>query len=278
MFVTGCHRSGTSLLASLLRTLIDQDKQVGDELPPALDNPLGFQESKQLNQLNNQLLKLAGCRWDYPPILMPDWSSEPFFSVLFKERERFSALSLEHRWIEKNPRFCLTAPAMDHLLLKRLPCAATLRSPKVVATSLFRRNGLSPQQGLLIWFFYNHHLARSLQSQDLLILYDVLVGPDPAACLDRCFAFLELHDMAPKRSQLEPALALVDRSLNRAAEGVMDLSGAAQQLAHCCQERYEACCSKGEMSAQFIAAFTELPRPVIDQLATLGRWSWSALE
>ena len=278
MFVTGCHRSGTSLLASLLRTLIDQDTPVGDELPPALDNPLGFQESKPLNQLNNQLLKLAGCRWDYPPVLMPDWSSEPFFSVLFQAREKFSALSLQSRWIEKNPRFCLTAPAMDHLLLRRLPCAATLRSPEVVATSLFRRNGLPPQQGLLIWYLYNHHLARSLQAHDLLILYDGMVGAEPVACLEQCFGFLELHGMAPQRSQIERATSQIDRSLNRAAEGVMDFSGAAQPLARCCRERYEACCSEGDPMAQFMAAFADLPRPLLDQLATWGQWRWSALD
>ena len=50
VFVTGCHRSGTSLLASLMHGLVtgeDPRHRRGD-LDLKLENPLGFFESQRL--------------------------------------------------------------------------------------------------------------------------------------------------------------------------------------------------------------------------------------
>ena len=62
MFVTGCHRSGTSLLASLLHGLVtgqDPRQRRGDL---KLREPLGFFESERLVEINDSLLEFVGCK------------------------------------------------------------------------------------------------------------------------------------------------------------------------------------------------------------------------
>ena len=277
MFVTGCHRSGTSLVASLLRQLLDLEQENADELPPAPDNPRGFQESKSLNRLNNQLLSLAGCRWDYPPLVMPDWSSGPLFDLLFEKRAEFSPYALRHRWIEKNPRLCITASAMEHLLLKRVPFVVSLRSPEVVATSLYRRNGLSPQHGLLIWFLYNFHLASVLRSSDFFLTYESVLGSKADAVIEALFDFLERSGMDPDRQGIDRARKYIDGRLNRAGDGVIDFSGDASVLAQGCRDCYEACVSGDGPIECFKSSFASLPRSLVDQLSRYGRWNWAGL-
>ena len=237
MFVTGCHRSGTSLLASLVRGLIDRDVLASEELPPALDNPRGFQESKPLNQLNNRLLTLASCRWDRPPLMRPDWSSPPFFTELFEARDDFAEMALTRDWVEKNPRLCITAGAMEHLLLRRVPLLAVLRNPHAVAVSLFRRNGITLEQGLMLWYIYNHHLAASLKSDDLVLSYDELkLGGD--ALLKDLAEHLSRHDLSVVQLDSSSFNARIDPDLDRSEVDGITMSGLGADLAVCCLNRY----------------------------------------
>lgn len=277
MFVTGCHRSGTSLVATLLRALLDQDQDRSGELPPAPDNPRGFQESQSLNKLNNQLLSLAGCRWDYPPVVLPDWSSQPYFKLLFDARSDFSDLSLHGRWVEKNPRLCITASAMEHLLLKRVPFVVIVRSPEVVATSLFRRNGLSLQHGLLIWFLYNFHLASVLKPTDFLLSYESLLHGNSGESLDRLFGFLECFEMDPEVAGMDRAKSYIDASLNRSSDVMAVFSSQSNLFAQNCRECYEACMAGGGSIEQFKNSFSVFSRPMLDQLPKYGHWSWGEL-
>ncbi|WP_413441522.1 hypothetical protein [Synechococcus sp. MIT S1220] len=273
MFVTGCHRSGTSLLASLVRGLLDRDAPAGEELPPALDNPRGFQESKPLNQLNNRLLELAGCRWDRPPLLPPDWSSAPFFQELFDARDRFASLALKRDWVEKNPRLCITAGAMEHLLLRRVPMLAVLREPQAVAVSLFRRNGMPLEQGLMLWFLYNHHLAASLQPDDLVLSFrDLKAAGD---VLQGCLAaFLKQHGLSVVPLDSDVLADRIDPELDRAGGVPLRLEGREQALAANCLERYEACLASGVGIDRFKQVFADLPAALLPVLGQRGQWQW----
>ena len=275
MFVTGCHRSGTSLLASVLRALINQESSESSELASKLDNPRGFQESIALNQLNNQLLDLAGSRWDQPPLLPLDWSAPVFFDVLFKAREDFASLSLQQTWIEKNPRFCITGPAMEHLLLRRVPYAVSLRAPAAVAVSLFRRNGISFQRGLLIWFLYNYHLASFLQPQDLLVTYESLLEDQTGAVHERCCGFLSSNGAEPDASSYRVFSQIAERPLNRAGQGSFDLSGCSPVLLNCCGELFQICLEAEGNVEVFKSTFSYFPAPILEALAASGLWTWS---
>ena len=277
MFVTGCHRSGTSLLASVVRGLIEQEPENAEELPPALDNPRGFQESKPLNQLNNRLLQLADCRWDRPPLLMPDWSSDPFFKELFEARDRFAGLALKRNWVEKNPRLCITAGAMQHLLLRRVPIVAVLREPQAVALSLFRRNGIAIDQGLMVWFLYNHHLAALLQPQDLLVSYSELKAGGTRV-LNKLVSHLQTHGLAVLHRDATLLADAIDPDLDRAGGVELSLEGQAAALAESCLERYQRCTAPGADLAVFQAVFADLPAALLPVLSRQGVWHWRSCD
>ena len=108
MFVTGCHRSGTSLLAALMHGLVtgqDPRGRSGD-LEIKLENPLGFFESECLVEINDSLLKLLGCQWDRPPLFPASWDQSPLLDDLQPHRSTLKAYALDHVWVDKDPRLC----------------------------------------------------------------------------------------------------------------------------------------------------------------------------
>lgn len=190
MFVAGCHRSGTSLVAGVVSGLLRQHTAVEhngpgfEDLPPALDNPAGFFESQLLNQLNDQALEQIVCDWRHPPLL-PIQPGEPHWQALIQQwRPQLRRYALEQHWIDKDPRLCITLPLYQHLLLKRVPVLAVLRDPLEVAVSLHVRDGIDLNWALCLWFLYNHHLALALQPADAVVAYAPLLeveGQDVAA-------------------------------------------------------------------------------------------------
>jgi hypothetical protein len=82
--------------------------------------------------------------------------------------------ALNRRWVDKDPRLCITYAAFAHILLRRVVLAAIVRDPLEVATSLYLRNAMPIERGLALWFLYNHHLAFQLQDGDQLFDYQQL--------------------------------------------------------------------------------------------------------
>ena len=196
MFVSGCHRSGTSVLASILQDLIyfhdpntsSRCLPIKSSLENTLDNPLGFFEGDLLRTTNDSLLAAVDSSWDHPPLLAPDWSKDDLNTALIEYRSRFTQYSLNPLWVDKDPRLCLTYPAWSHILLRRVPAAVVIRHPFQVAWSLHNRNGWSFDRSFAFWFLYNHHLSRSLTHSDFITDFDSLAS----ASLNNYFP-LSLH-------------------------------------------------------------------------------------
>ena len=228
MFVVGCHRSGTSLLASLLSDALATDHQPqGEALEIALDNPRGFYESKRLQTLNDQLLSSIGCSWDQPPLLPPDWSPKQRIDEFCALRSRFMEQALNPAWVDKDPRLCLTYAAFAHILLRRVHLAVIVRDPLEVATSLYLRNGMAIERGLSLWFLYNHHLAFHLQQGDQLFDYRELHKLKPGMpFFDTVFNAInhllsEVRQPALSKQQFEQITAKrISPDLNRSATGL----------------------------------------------------------
>ena len=180
MFVLGCHRSGTSLLASIISDVLpkQQNVQQSSVLSPQIDNPGGFFESRQLVELNEALLRELGIHWQIPPLHPIHWQCADIFPRLFEARQSFAKQALNHSWVDKDPRLCLTYPAFQHILLKRTPIAAIIRHPHEVAGSLQTRDIIPLAKGLVIWFLYNQHISREICTDDHLISYQSLVAFD----------------------------------------------------------------------------------------------------
>lgn len=246
------------------------------DLEPALDNPRGFFESRQLVAFNDDLLEAVGADWSRPPLLAPRWSEGALLARIAAARDQFQTYALSTHWVEKDPRLCLTLPATLHLLLKRAPVIAVLRAPLDVAMSLHHRNGMEPERGLALWFLYNHHLSRALQQDDALVSYSQMLAM--ASCdrdleshpvLHTLNLFLEHHGHGrPALSQWQSIIAArVEPTLNR--------STAQQGLVLAWQDRLPSRLLKTVETAyhrslaglaEFQDAFSGLPLPLLELL------------
>ena len=94
----------------------DPRERRGD-LDLKLENPLGFFESERLVEINDAILKVLGCKWDRPPLLPPSWDQSPLLDSLQLHRSKLDSYALEHSWVDKDPRLCITYPAYLHFLL-----------------------------------------------------------------------------------------------------------------------------------------------------------------
>lgn len=74
MFVTACHRSGSSFLSALLHDLLHGSHQGGGyekHLQPSHDNYQGVFESQKLVSANEESLKILHLKWDEPLFPLP---------------------------------------------------------------------------------------------------------------------------------------------------------------------------------------------------------------
>lgn len=281
MFVTGCHRSGTSLVAAILAALLPESQLEQRSIASGLDNPAGFYESEQLVAANVRLLAALGADWAHPPLLPVGWSDPVHWDLLMALRDQFASLALQRAWVDKDPRLAITAPAYSHILLRRVGLVAVLRDPLEVAQSLHARDGMPLQKGLLLWAVYNNQLAQQLQPQDLVIPYGrLLAGDDPAGLEAAVAAYLQQQAgvvlaegqwPAVLAQQIRPQLRRSQLEADEAQQRGLD--GA---LLACCRVLYAQVCGAGwlEGAAAFAAVFGGLPAPVLAALAREGWQGW----
>lgn len=178
MFVTACHRSGSSLLSALLHDLLHGSHQGGGfekHLQPSHDNYQGVFESQKLVRVNEELLTMLDMKWDVPLFPLPRNTKSVILAKAVSFRDLFFEEIRSSHWVDKDPRLCITGPIFEHILLKRVPYCIVLRHPAEVASSLYRRNGFEVAKGYYLWFAYNYSLATYLQSTDMMISYDLLL-------------------------------------------------------------------------------------------------------
>lgn len=273
MFIAGCHRSGTSLLAAVVRQSLGLCGDGEGQLKAALDNPNGFHESNRLVALNDELLDLLGCSWSKPPLIAPQWDRSPLFEALVERRERFRDLALNRCWLDKDPRLALTYPAYLHLMLRRVPVIAAIREPLAVACSLFARDGISINAGLCLWFLYNHHLTSALEPSDPVIPYRRLLkaAQDHDVSKDiyrRIVEWLEKSGQCPPSFELwsEVITNQVQHTLDRSGEAPSPalMAGMNSDLMDACDKAYACALSNGSDGDSLISGFAGLPRVVLE--------------
>lgn len=207
--VVGMHRSGTSMLANVV-------KSIGIDLGPEHrlfagnpDNPDGFFENREIVQLNEELLAFLGGAWDTPPEMDAGWEDAEGLRPL-RDRAALLAAALASSknsvWCWKDPRTCFTLP-LWRKLLPNLKVIVIVRDPGSVATSLQRRGGYSTQAfGLRLWQRHYEELLAVLAGSDFLVLqYDEFFDC-PEQELDRILAYL---GCGISREQTEDAKVIV---------------------------------------------------------------------
>lgn len=245
--IAGMHRSGTSMVANLLRLCGLRLGPESDMLPAAFDNPEGFWEHLGFKTLNDEILAALGGTYDAPPSLPAGWHER---EALGPVREKAEAVLRELTSDEpsgwKDPRNSLTLPFWLSLL-PRLKVVVCVRHPLHVARSERRRREQLYQQarpgvsslplyvagwklydrvaGALsvrpqfipsyqncfsLWQLYNRQILAHTGPENRLVTHYDSYFIDPAAELRRVINFIELR---ANEEQIEQACAAVSEGL-----------------------------------------------------------------
>jgi hypothetical protein len=209
--IAGMHRSGTSMIASLLHTCGLDLGPKKDFLPPAPNNPEGFWESRSFLRLNDAILKELGGSWDHPPRMdVAGWENEPRLHPLRKRAgELARRFAGREPWGWKDPRNCLTLPLWRKLLpkMKVLIC---VRNPLAVAESLRLRNGISYADSLELWLTYNRCVLAAVPAESRLVTHCDTYLRDPSAELRRV---LHWSGLSATEERMEQACQRIAPSL-----------------------------------------------------------------
>ena len=285
MFVLGCHRSGTSLLAGIISDSLTNQGNRGlqEQLPAQVDNPGGFFESRQLVNLNEALLSKLGIDWQYPPLHAIQWQRSEFLPMLHAARENFTQQALNQSWIDKDPRLCLTYPAYQHILLRRTPIAAVIRHPFEVAGSLQSRDMIPLAKGLIIWFLYNQHLARSITHNDVLISYQSLINHEESAIISlSSFISKSIPEFSCTSQTVRSKLDLRAQKAWRRNDNQTPNSFLPDiewtKIAKICIEIYEKIRKSGFTITQLQSCFSNTPDAILCGCAVLGWQKMPAIE
>lgn len=278
MFVLGCHRSGTSLLAGIISDVLSKKQtltETSKQLSPQVDNPGGFFESRQLVEFNESLLEELGINWQIPPLHPVNWQCASVLPKLISARTTFSKQALSYHWVDKDPRLCLTYPAFQHILLKRTPIAAIIRHPYEVAGSLQTRDIIPLAKGLVIWFLYNQHISREITPEDYLTSYESLITREENS----------IRSLAKYISKVVPNLDNTTKSLSEALENRVQPDWRRNKstkptnilpemewidVAKACLDRFEAIKASNFNIDDYRASFADTPDAILRSCAVLG--------
>jgi len=221
--IAGMHRSGTSMIASLLHTCGLDLGPKKDFLPPAPNNPEGFWESRSFLRLNDAILKELGGSWDHPPRMdVAGWEIKPSLPHLRKRAgELARRFAGREPWGWKDPRNCLTLPLWRKLLpkMKVLIC---VRNPLAVAESLRLRDGISYADALELWLTYNRCVLAAAPAEFRLVTHCDTYLREP---FDELRRVLHWVGLSATEGQMEQACQRIAPSLlhhRRTMDDLMD--------------------------------------------------------
>jgi len=152
--ILGMHRSGTSMVARLLKSsglMLGSDTQL---IGADAGNIDGHFEHVGFVKINNAILSHFGGSGASPPLLKTGWEMEPEIAGLVREAkllvQGFQGYPL---WGWKDPRTTLLLPFWKKIIpqLRYIIC---VRSPLEVARSLWSRDHIPVEQGAFLWNRY----------------------------------------------------------------------------------------------------------------------------
>jgi hypothetical protein len=220
--VTGMHRTGTSMIAKILRLgglWLGRDE---DMIDPAPDNPEGFFEHARVVRLNDELLEATGGAWDHPPSTGPLAADDPRVRGLHERAlDIIADLSATRPWGWKDPRTALTAPFwLDVLPEPRF--VICVRHPVEVAISLKRRNQISYLLALTLWERYYTAILDAVAPEQRLVTHYGVHFHEGGAEVGRLlnFAGLPSQNASSARSGLDEGLRHHQIGISLAEAGV----------------------------------------------------------
>lgn len=189
LIVLGMHRSGTSALSGLLHSCgyaLPQNLATADK-----NNQKGYFESREFWGINDDIFAELGTRWD-------DWNTAPIDTLNADRRSHYRnrmQTVLQQEFTDaashvliKDPRMCRLLPLWLDALQElgwSVNIVLTCRHPNEVASSLQRRDGLSPGFSFLMWLHYvleaersSRGLTRCFSSYDQVMAMGLTLIPE----------------------------------------------------------------------------------------------------
>jgi hypothetical protein len=202
--VLGMHRSGTSAITRAVQAL---GVDLGNDLLKAQsDNPKGFFEDRDILKLNNKILSAANRDWQNLEPLDADLLADQKFARFRSEADDLLKKKLreKHTLCIKDPRLSILMPFWRSVfedLDLRVSYVVAVRNPLEVAQSLYTRDALPIETGILLWSTYMLQALEATRGQQgLLVSYEQILQ-DPLAQLNRMAKALDLP--APEEASPE---------------------------------------------------------------------------
>ena len=227
IFITGMHRSGTSMLARLLNLhgcYLPLELEYSDEF-----NQKGYWESFEIQKLNDELLRAGDSTWfDLRAFSLEKQSAENIEVLRTKFAEYIDRIAeqTDAPIVIKDPRICRLLPFWKAILDDRGHQAAAIfpfRNPLEVAESIRNRDGFRTRHSLLIWL--RNVLEAEVATRDLdrvVCSYTRMISDWPGV-YSQIATSLGLADLKPI-SDVEPQVAeFISGSLRHWAHSEADL-------------------------------------------------------
>jgi 2-polyprenyl-3-methyl-5-hydroxy-6-metoxy-1,4-benzoquinol methylase len=170
--ITGMHRSGTSLVASVLH---ECGLDFGDDasMNAGEDNRQAFEENTDFSAVSDALLSAFGGAWDRPPELRDGWEElEELEPLRLRAAELVARFENASVWGWSDPCSALTLPFWRQVV-RDLTVVGCVRNPIEVAESLETRNGFTHADAFRLWLTYNRRLLKAAPLPELEVVnYD----------------------------------------------------------------------------------------------------------
>lgn len=194
VIIVGMHRSGTSLLAGLLKIAGCAFGPESSLMPALEQNPKGFFENLHFLEFNDLILEHFGGTWYDPPTLPPGWLDKDPAPMWIESARRVvdEQFGVDGQWAWKEPRTSLLLPFWRSIVpgAKVVLC---VRNPLDVAGSLGKRNGFVLEHSVALWHLYTLQALVDTEPADLeVVFYDDLLQ-DHRSTLKRVFEFVGLN-------------------------------------------------------------------------------------
>lgn len=225
ILVVGMHRSGTSLLGSLM-------KKLGVSLPGELIeadiyNPSGYHERHDVTGLQEQLLIELGRWWPGPSGGIPlpaDWLQMPCTRRVARQLGALLKRESEQQqgpWAIKDPRSSLLLPMWRYLCTEYsipLRLVHAIRDPSEVVRSLLQRDreaaGMTEKRAQQLWWYHNTQIIHDgFDLPHITIHYERWFSPQAMNQMEALGSFCT--GQAPNKKDLEAARTLIKPEYRR---------------------------------------------------------------
>jgi hypothetical protein len=183
--VLGMHRSGTSALTGLLRTMgLWAGNQ--DDFPPAdVHNQAGYWEHRGVWSVDEAILRALDASWcEVANLDLSHLAEGPHARFREPARKLVQDLDRHGSWVIKDPRLCLLFPFWREILARPF-CVLIYREPLSVARSLAARDGFPIPFGIALWERYTREALVSTRGLPRILISFRELMADPAATLHR---------------------------------------------------------------------------------------------